>query len=400
MYSVGLDYHQNRSSLHILDAQGARFKALEVKGDWRKLLQVVETRVPRPFNLCFEASCGYGHLYDQLAQQAASVQVAHPGELHTIFRSKKKHDRIDAAKIAKILYLDLVPKVHVPQTDIRQWRALIEFRRRLLGKRTALKVQLRALCRSLGLVDLPKGKKLFARQGLAQLQALALPEVSALQRDLLLEQLASLQDQQQRVEQELARIAQPHPQVQLLLTIPGVGLRTAEAYLAYVDDIRRFRRVNQVGAYFGMVPCEDSSADTRRLGHITKDGPAAVRWLICEAAWQGVRRSPTIRAYHARIMKEDPDRRKIALVATGHYLLRVMAAMLRSGEVWHESVSEEDLAPSSQTEKQSGPTPKSRPRRLLHAGARVASQQSPILRVEESTLPPSSPGANVREREE
>ena len=376
MYSVGLDYHQNRSSLHILDAQGARFKALEVKGDWRKLLQVVETQVPRPFNLCFEASCGYGHLYDQLAQQAASVQVAHPGELHTIFRSKKKHDRIDAAKIAKILYLDLVPKVHVPQTDIRQWRALIEFRRQLLGKRTALKVQLRALCRSLGLVDLPKGKKLFARQGLAQLQALALPEVSALQRDLLLEQLASLQDQQQRVEQELARIAQPHPQVQLLLTIPGVGLRTAEAYLAYVDDIRRFRRVNQVGAYFGMVPCEDSSADTRRLGHITKDGPAAVRWLICEAAWQGVRRSPTIRAYHARIIKRIPTAARSpwwppATTSCGSW--RRCCAAEKCGT---RASAKRIYAPSSQTEKQSGPTPKSRPRRLLHAGARVASSRA------------------------
>jgi transposase len=397
MYSVGLDYHQNRSSLHILDPQGARFKALEVKGAWPKLLEVIDRQVPRPFTICFEASCGYGPLYDQLAQRAGSVQVAHPGELHTIFRSKKKHDRIDAAKIAKILYLDLVPRVHVPRTDIRQWRALIEFRRRLLGRRAALKVQLRALCRGLGLVDLPPGKKLFTHQGLAQLQALALPEVSALQRDLLLEQLASLQDQQQRVEQELARIAQQHPQMQLLMSIPGVGLRTAEAYLAYVDDVRRFRKVSQVGAYFGMVPCEDSSADTRRLGHITKDGPATVRWLICEAAWQGVRRSPTIRAYHARIMKQDPDRRKIALVATGHYLLRVMAAMLRSGELWRESVSQEDLAPLPQTTQQPGPTPKDRPRRLLHGGARVASQQSPILRVEESKLPQSFAGANVRE---
>jgi hypothetical protein len=249
----------------------------------------------------------------------------------------------------------------------------------------------------LGLVDLPKGAKLFARQGLAQLQALALPEVSALQRDLLLEQLASFTQQLERVEQELAKIAQTHPQMQLLMSIPGVGIRTAEAYLAYVDDIRRFRRVNQVGAYFGMVPCEDSSADTRRLGHITKDGPASVRWLVCEAAWQGVRRSPTLRAFHARIMKEDPDRRKIALVATGHYLLRVMAAMLRTGELWRESVRQEDLSPLPQTMKEPGPTPKSRPRRLLHGGARVASQQSPILRVEEPNVPQLPSGANLRE---
>jgi transposase len=296
--------------------------------------------------------------------------------------------------------MDLVPRVHVPQTDVRQWRALIEFRRRLLGKLSAVKVQLRALCRGLGLVDLPKGAKLFSQKGLAELRARPVPEVSALQREMLLDQLASFSRQRKQLEQELARIAQQHPQVQLLMSIPGVGIRTAEAYLAYVDDIRRFGKVSQVGAYFGMVPCEDSSADTRRLGHITKDGPSTVRWLICEAAWQGVNRSPTIRAFHARIMKQDPDRRKIALVATGHYLLRVMAAMLRTGELWRESVSEEDLAPLSQTVQESGPAPKSRPRRLLHDGARVASQQSPILRVDPSRLPPSSPGANLGEKAE
>src|SRR5512133_764087 len=102
MYSVGLDYHQNRSSLEILDGNGARFKSLEVKGNWKDLLQKIDKEIPQPFKICFEASCGYGHLYDQLAKRASSVQVAHPGELRLIFRSKNKHDRIDAARIGKI----------------------------------------------------------------------------------------------------------------------------------------------------------------------------------------------------------------------------------------------------------------------------------------------------------
>jgi len=388
MYSVGLDYHQNRSSLDILDAQGARFKFLDVKGNWTKLLETIDAQVPQPFNICFEASCGYGHLYDQLARRAHSVQVAHPGNLHTIFRSKKKHDRIDASKIAKILYMDMVPRVHVPKSEIRQWRSLIEFRRRLMGKIIGFKAQLRALCRGLGIVELPKGKKLFTIKGLKQLQELKLEDLSALQRDLLLDELQSFVKQKKRVEQELAKIAAKHPEIELLKSIPGVGIRTAEAFVAYVDDIHRFSKVNQIGSYFGVVPCEDSSSDKRRLGHITKDGPGTMRWLICEAAWQGTQRSPTIRAFHKRVMNEDPDRRKIALVATGHYLLRVMAAMLRSGELWRESVKEEDLAPAAAPIKKKGPAAKGQPDRLLlHDGAQVASQQCPILRVDQNSIP-------------
>jgi len=347
MYSVGLDYHQNRSSLEILDGNGARFKSLEVKGNWTKLLEVIDQAVPKPFKICFEASCGYGHLYDQLVSRAQEVQVAHPGNLRLIFRSKKKFDRMDASKIGKVLYLGVVPKVHIPKSEIRQWRSLIEFRRRLMGRIIGIKSQIRALCRGLGIVDLPKGRKLFSVKGITQLQEQTLEEMSSLQREMLLDQLEGFKKQKKLVEKELGKMAGKHQEIELLMSIPGVGIRTAEAFVAYVDDIRRFSKISQVGDYFGMVPSEDSSSDKRRLGHITKDGPGTMRWLICEAAWQGVNRSPTIRAFHKRVMNEDPDRRKIALVATGHYLLRVMAAMLRSGELWRESVTEEDVTPAA-----------------------------------------------------
>ena len=106
---------------------------------------------------------------------------------------------------------------------------------------------------------------------------------------------------------------------------------------AGADDVRRFRRARQVGSYLGLVPCQDSSAGKDRLGHITGDGPATVRKLLCEAAWQAVRRSPAVRAFFDRVAGGDRDRRKLAVVATAHKLARAMAAMLRTGEAWREA---------------------------------------------------------------
>ena len=51
-------------------------------------------------------------------------------------------------------------------------------------------------------------------------------------------------------------------------TVPGIGTRTAEAFVAYVDDVRRFARTKQVGCYLGLVPCQDQSA-----GLLTEPGP-------------------------------------------------------------------------------------------------------------------------------
>jgi transposase len=139
------------------------------------------------------------------------------------------------------------------------------------------------------------------------------------------------------VEKALKEVAQQHPGVALLMTIPGVGIRTAEAVVAYIDDPKRFARSKAVGSYFGLVPLQDASADKNRLGHITKQGPATVRRLVTEVAWQGIRRSPEVRAFFERVQRDDPQRKKIAIVATAHYLVRVMHAMLRDGRGWQQA---------------------------------------------------------------
>jgi transposase len=335
MHYVGVDVHQRRSSVCILDGHGKVVKEFNVKGNWSELLAQM-SRVPRPFCVCYEASCGYGYLHEKFSAMAQSVQVAHPGQLRLIYRSKKKFDRIDAKKLSQLLFMDLVPQVHVPAPDVRAWRSLIVYRHRLMNRRVGVKNQLRSLLRGLG-ISAPAGKRLWSGKGVRWLKEQALGELAALQRDMAAEELDDLNRKIRRVEKELNRIAQASPAVALLKTIPGVGIRTAEAVAAYIDDVRRFSRNKKIGSYFGLVPCQDASADRNRLGHITRDGPAVVRKFLCEAAWRGIRCSPTLRAYFDRVMRNDPDRKKIALVAAAHHLARIMGAMLRTGEVWRES---------------------------------------------------------------
>jgi transposase len=336
VYYVGLDVHQKRSSICILDEQGKTVKQELILGRWPKLLERLR-QIDQPMSVCYEASCGYGYLHDQIAPLASHVAVAHPGQLRLIFRSKRKHDRVDAAKIAKLLYLGEVPRVHVPGVDIRSWRKLIEFRQKLLGQRTAVKNQIHALLRGNGI---EQAKWPWTKKGIAALGKRTLPtEGEQLALDLAIEELSGLSDKIKRVEKELARMAAGHPGVRLLMSVPGVGIRTAEAFLAYVDDVQRFARNRQVGAYFGLVPCQDSSAGKNHFGHITRDGPATVRKMLCEAAWIGVRRDPALRARFDRILNNDPDRKKIAIVAIAHHLCRALAAMLRTGEPWRSPMA-------------------------------------------------------------
>jgi transposase len=198
------------------------------------------------------------------------------------------------------------------------------------------KNQVRALLKTCGLVP-PKGKRLWSHAGIAWIKEQALPtDFEQLRRDMLLEELEEVDQRVARVDKALGDIAARHPGVQLLMTIPGVGQRTAEAFMAYVDDPARFGNIGQAGVYFGLVPCQDASAKQNRLGHITKDGPAVARKLLVEATWQGAMRSVKIKNHFEQIVHGKPDRRKIALVATARWLSTVMLSMLKSGECWRE----------------------------------------------------------------
>jgi transposase len=336
VFYVGLDIHTTHITICVFDKKGEVFQRCQVR-QVGEVMAVLE-RLPGRFDVCYEASTGYGRFCELFRPVARRVAVAHPGLLELIFRSKQKNDRRDAHKPARLLYVGEVPQVHVPSADVRAWRELITFRRKLIEQRTRAKNGVRALLRTVG-VKPPKRPGLWTRLGLARLKQLPLEQsLPALKRDLLHEESEATSAQVARVETELKRYSRDHPAVWQLKSIPGVGLRTAEAVVAFLDNPHRFPGSKQVGAYFGLVPSQDQSGSTNRLGHITREGSPTVRHLLVEAVWQGARRSPTIRADLERIQRNGRDRKKIAVVATAHYLVRVMWAMLEHGTLWQESV--------------------------------------------------------------
>lgn len=118
MLTIGLDIHQGSTAVCILDQSGKRVKRFTHHGPPRALVALLE-QLTEPFRVGFEASGGSGTLHNLLTPIVQQVVVAHPGHLRLIFKSKKKNDRVDAEKIAKRLFLEELPRVHVPGLDAR-----------------------------------------------------------------------------------------------------------------------------------------------------------------------------------------------------------------------------------------------------------------------------------------
>src|SRR5262245_38070444 len=169
MFHVGLDIHSKHITICALGETGQVFQRCSVRGI-DEMLRVLRA-LPDRFEVCYEASCGYGHYHDLLRPLAARVLVAHPGRLRLIFRAKDKNDRKDAERLAKLLYLGETPAVHVPAPEVRTWRELINCRSQVIAKQTRAKNAVRALLRGAGVVP-PRQPALWTKKGLDWLRRL------------------------------------------------------------------------------------------------------------------------------------------------------------------------------------------------------------------------------------
>jgi transposase len=152
----------------------------------------------------------------------------------------------------------------------------------------------------------------------------------------LLDELELLEKQLDNITEYLNRYLSNKPGGRLLMSIKGVGPRTAEAVLAYTDEVERFGNYKEYCSYFGLTPKLDESGNCRRIGHISKHGPSVVRWVLCESSWKVIGYNKGIRQFYERVMAGQASRKKIAIVAVCRKLLSIMRAMLMTGEMFNE----------------------------------------------------------------
>lgn len=329
MLTVGMDVHRDSITFDLFDpsVEPHRQHRTVTTPTTKDAIESVLKPLGGQCRVAFEVGTPAQWVASIVRPLAAEVQVANPSRMPWLFRDGRKNDKLDARKIATLLHLNQLPTVHLPRVEVSAWRALINHRRTLIKRRTMVKNGIRAILRAFNF-RCPH-KSLWTQIGQRWLDTLTFDAPRTLMLQSLRAELTFVDTQRLAVEQQLDATAATHPSVALLRTIPGIGPRSAEAVVAYTDDIRRFGRRKQFASYFGMTPTQDSSGRVDRHGHISKRGPSVVRWVLVEATHQAIRRCSVLRAFFDRICRGKPDRRKKAIVATGRKLLTIMFAMLR-----------------------------------------------------------------------
>lgn len=343
MRILALDLGKYKSVACEYEAETGRHNFATIATNPKALHDLIVDREPQ--RVVIEICSIAGWVSDLVRTLGIELQVANANDERWHWRKvKTKNDRHDALKLAQLSAVNQLRLVYVPASDIRQWRALIAYRAKLVQRRTKVKNHIRDLLLREGQL-LPRHRSAWTQEGIANLEALARPcsevSINELWRGELgveLAQFKAVQAQLAEVVAKLDELGAANRGVQLLRTVGGVGPRLAEAVVTMFDDPHRFRTAGQVGSYIGMVPKQFDSGETERSGRITRHGNRLVRSLLVEVSWCALRHNPWARETYQRISGGKKSRKKIAVVAVGRKLLVRCWAMLRDQTEWRGSV--------------------------------------------------------------
>jgi transposase len=272
-----------------------------------------------------EATSNAWYIYDLLQPLVVRVVVANPYAVKLIAASLVKTDRRDTLVLARLLAANLIPEVWVPPAHVRELRALIAHRERLVSQQTATKNRLHGVLHRHQLVP-PEGG-LFSTANRTWWNGLNLLPSEKLRVQQDLATLDHLAPHLVAVETELARLSTLDPwisQVPFLIQLPGIGLIIAMTILSAIGDISRFPSAKKLVGYAGLGARVHASGQTHHSGGITKQGRRELRAAMVEAAWVAVDTHPFWRQRFAQLTARMGKQK--AIVAIARKLLVV---------VWH-----------------------------------------------------------------
>ena len=255
---------------------------------------------------------------------------------------KRKTDKDDALKLARMAAMKELKAVHMPSEAHREFRSLVKYRKTLDYRINKMKNTIRAWFVNHG-IEIDKGEKAW-NTGRVRINSFRKPladcgpdELWKAELDIELTQLDAVAAQLELVVKKLEAIGKSDPRIQRIRTIPGVGPRTAEILVACIDDPHRFKNGRQVSAYFGLVPRQYQSGETDRNGRITKRGNPLARTILVECAWSSLRYNPWAKAIYERISGKQKTRKKKAAVALARKIAVIAWALLRDEKDWEPS---------------------------------------------------------------
>ncbi|MDG6947459.1 MAG: IS110 family transposase [Nitrososphaerota archaeon] len=162
----------------------------------------------------------------------------------------------------------------------------------------------------------------------------------------MVDRLGFMEGQCEPLEERIRSNARENKYVRIIMSIPGVDYYLASLYASYIGDPHRFPSFDHVASFLGIIPVSKDSANVRRRGRMSKDGPSTARWTLGIMVDTVKMRNPAIKQYYDGAKKRK-GRAGYARVLTMKKLARMIHHMLITEQNWRwedEELTEEEKA--------------------------------------------------------
>jgi transposase len=256
MEYIAFDAHKHYTLASVARSNGQVVREERIEHDRGALRQFVERYEPGS-PVAVETIANWYWIVDEIEAAGCAPRLVHARKAKLMMGMINKTDRLDARGLNRLQQNGTLPTVWIPSGELRDQRDLPRTRMVLVRQRTQLKNRIHATLAKYALHPrVAEVSDLFGGRGRALLrERLALlPPHTAWVTQQLLEQVEGLDRQVQGFEQQIKVVFKPTPVIQLLMTLPGVGLTLAVVIALEVGDVARFATAEKLAGYAGTTP--------------------------------------------------------------------------------------------------------------------------------------------------
>ena len=368
MFYLGCDQHARQITVCLRNEAGDAVLKRQVSTKPEKIAEFLDELVGLTESdgsyMAIVEVCGFNDWFLDLLEQHGCCETVliQPQE-----KSTRKTDRRDASQLSELLWINRdrlgngkrihgLRRVSLPEDDDRRLRKLTTRRCKTKRRRGKILTQIKTVLRNHNLQHDCPTKRLDTKKGFAWLKELRLPAEDRLELDQLLEEWDLLSTHLEQLDALLSLHGERHAaKAGLLISIPGCAMLSALVLISRIGDISRFANPRALANYFGLTPtCRNSGETKKRLGGISKEGSALVRFVLGLMVTNVVRKDAWMRKFYRRIKHRRGA--KIARVAVMRRLCTIIYHMLKKEETyviggpeWVAAYREAQLAAEGQT---------------------------------------------------
>jgi transposase len=279
---AGIDLHSNNLMIGLITKEGKRIEHRKLPCDLKEVGSFLRPFKARLQSMAVESTFNWYWLVDGLREQGYPIDLANPAGIEQYRGLKHADDKDDAFHLAELQRLNILPKAHVYDPELRPVRDLLRRRTNLVRQRTALLLSFKSLyARTTGQpLELGKAKKLKPEEAAKLYEHPANQLIAELQS----EHIGALDKSIGLIEKRVLGWAREIPLYDKLVTIPGIGRVLGMTITMEVGDIKRFADDGNFASYCRLVDAQRLSNNKRKADNNRKCGNEYLSWAFVEAA--------------------------------------------------------------------------------------------------------------------